>query len=310
MPKIHTFLTITVPDGTEVEYTKFKHNDGTLVITLPLIKHFDRSDYFRITLYQQSIDDLMAVGQIVDIIRRNTRVSPEILLELVSPAYMRYDRVMLDDRTDAFVLNVFAKMLKVTGVTRVATLDAHSTMLSSLMNIGTIRCYDNNQFGALKEVMTAKFGETRSIISSGKPEHYGIILPDAGAKKKWNAGGYLAACTKSRDPATGRLSKFDIDGKDLYRILESKAERLLIVDDICENGGTFLGCAQMLREKGIDKPIDLYITHGVFPKIEAMAALGSVFGNIFIHSCKVNTYNDLKTFCKTNIFALNIYTEH
>lgn len=310
MPNIHKFLTITVPDGTEVDYTKFKHNDGTLVITLPDIKEFDRNDYFRITLYQQSIDDLMAVAQIVDIIRRNTRVNPDILLELVSPAYMRYDRVMLDDRTDAFVLNMFAKMIKVTGVTRVSTLDAHSTMLSSLMNLGTIRCYDNIQFCSLKEVMCAKFGETSEILRNGKPDKYGVILPDAGAKKKWTTGGYLAACTKSRDPATGRLSKFDIDRKDLDRILGTTVERLLIVDDICENGGTFLGCAQMLREKGVDKPIDLYITHGVFPKLEAMAALGSVFGNIFIHSCKVSTYNDLKTFCKTNIFALNIYTEH
>lgn len=184
MPNIHKFLTITVPEGTEVEYTKFKHNDGTLVVTLPSIKEFERNDHFRITLYQQSVDDLMLVGQIVDIIKRNTRVRPAILLELMSPAYMRYDRVMLADKTDAFGLSIFAKFLEATGVTRVATLDAHSTMLSTLMNDKYIKCYDNNQFGVLKEVMSANFGESKRVLFSAIPENYGIILPDAGAKKK------------------------------------------------------------------------------------------------------------------------------
>lgn len=183
-------------------------------------------------------------------------------------------------------------------------------MLSTLMNDKYIKCYDNNQFGVLKEVMSANFGESKRVLFSAIPENYGIILPDAGAKKKWGTGGYLAACSKSRNPNNGRLSEFDIDPKDFHRVMDSKVERLLIVDDICENGGTFIGCAQMLKDRGVTKPMDLYITHGIFPKIEAMEHLGYHFGNIFIHSCKLSTYNDLKTHCKANIFALNVYTEH
>ena len=40
---------------------------------------------------------------------------------------------------------------------------------------------------------------------------------------------------------------------------------MLIVDDLCDAGGTFIGSAQVLRDAGA-RSVSLYVTHGVFSK--------------------------------------------
>jgi ribose-phosphate pyrophosphokinase len=63
---------------------------------------------------------------------------------------------------------------------------------------------------------------------------------------------------KKRDPETGGLSGFDYEG-------DVKGKNLLIVDDIADGSGTFIGLAQKLLEGGA-KEVRLYVTHGIFSK--------------------------------------------
>ncbi|CCJ77069.1 Ribose-phosphate pyrophosphokinase [Cronobacter muytjensii 530] len=44
-----------------------------------------------------------------------------------------------------------------------------------------------------------------------------------------------------------------------------KDKAVLIVDDLCDAGGTFIGSAQVLRDAGA-RSVSLYVTHGVFSK--------------------------------------------
>lgn len=88
-----------------------------------------------------------------------------------------------------------------------------------------------------------------------------MIIPDAGATKKaheWATGPTVQAL-KHRDAATGRLSNFEILSDDLG------GAPCVIVDDICDGGGTFLGLATELRAKNAG-PLTLAITHGLFTK--------------------------------------------
>ena len=41
---------------------------------------------------------------------------------------------------------------------------------------------------------------------------------------------------------------------------------ILVVDDICDGGGTFLLLAEALRKAGIDNNLELYVSHGIFSK--------------------------------------------
>ena len=99
-----------------------------------------------------------------------------------------------------------------------------------------------------------------------------LVAPDGGALKKiYKLSEYLGGinvveCSKRRDVKTGKLSSFevfaaeDLEGKDF-----------LVVDDICDGGGTFLGLAQQLRKHNAGR-LYLAVSHGIFSQgVEELA---------------------------------------
>lgn len=88
-----------------------------------------------------------------------------------------------------------------------------------------------------------------------------VIAPDKGALPRANAiaahlGCLVLAAEKERDFATGRITGM--------RMLDAapKDWRYLVVDDICDGGGTFVGLAQILNLP--KDQLDLWVTHGIF----------------------------------------------
>jgi ribose-phosphate pyrophosphokinase len=67
----------------------------------------------------------------------------------------------------------------------------------------------------------------------------------------------VVQCDKIRDVKTGRLSGAQVFANDLQGV------DCLIVDDICDGGGTFLQLAKTLRSKNAGR-IFLAISHGIF----------------------------------------------
>lgn len=89
-----------------------------------------------------------------------------------------------------------------------------------------------------------------------------FAIPDAGATRKamtWVNGSPWVQCLKKRDPATGKLSQFHCTQRDL------EGSPVVIVDDICDGGGTFLGLASELKRCHAG-PLTLAVTHGLFTK--------------------------------------------
>ena len=104
-----------------------------------------------------------------------------------------------------------------------------------------------------------------------------LISPDGGALKKiYKVSEYLGGidvveCSKSRDVKTGKLSGFKVYDDNLQGI------DCLIVDDICDGGGTFIGLAEELKNKNAGK-LYLAVSHGIFNKgFEAMNAFERIF---------------------------------
>ena len=88
-----------------------------------------------------------------------------------------------------------------------------------------------------------------------------VISPDAGARDRASAVADILklpvlVAEKKRDPATGRILSYDfpaaLDGG-----------RVLVVDDICDGGGTFAMLANALPGS---VEADLWVTHGGFTK--------------------------------------------
>lgn len=108
------------------------------------------------------------------------------------------------------------------------------------------------------------------------PNYAGIIAPDYGASKRAEAAAthygtipvYYAK--KHRDPATNKLSGFSID--DL-----PSNQHYLVVDDLCDAGGTFLGLADVLADNSATA--DLFVTHGLFTK--GTEKLTAAYGHVY-----------------------------
>lgn len=106
-------------------------------------------------------------------------------------------------------------------------------------------------------------------------EYDGVIAPDKGAVGRSGAvaqalGLPLYTVDKVRDFDTGKLLSFDTSNIP-------KEGKFLIVDDICDGGGTFLGIAEAT---GLPpEQLDLYVSHGVFSG-KALTTLPAKFGKI------------------------------
>ena len=69
----------------------------------------------------------------------------------------------------------------------------------------------------------------------------------------------MVECSKSRDVKTGKLSGFKVYTDDL------QGRDCIIIDDICDGGGTFMGLATALKQKNVGK-LYLAVSHGIFSK--------------------------------------------
>ena len=87
---------------------------------------------------------------------------------------------------------------------------------------------------------------------------------------------------KTRDFESGKLTGFHMED-DL-----PTTGRFLIVDDICDGGGTFVGLAAAIREKTPHVGLDLWVTHGIFSQgfdaledaFEVIHTTNSFFGTV------------------------------
>lgn len=103
-----------------------------------------------------------------------------------------------------------------------------------------------------------------------------VVIPDAGAAKKaydWIGNADSVQALKRRNPRTGRLSGFEVIAEDLA------GRSCVIVDDICDGGGTFLGLAERLRTIHNAGPLTLIVTHGLFTK--GLDELTAAFDRIY-----------------------------
>ena len=143
--------------------------------------------------------------------------------------------------------------------------DPHSDVTPALLSNVTVR--------STQSLMQLAFGEQGCLALL---RECAFVAPDAGARKR---GSMLARAfqteavyaDKVRDPVTGKLSGAQVLG-------EVPQRPLLVVDDICDGGGTFVELARVLREK-TDKPLYLDVTRGLFTK--GLAPLQECYSRVF-----------------------------
>lgn len=153
------------------------------------------------------------------------------------------------DRGNPFGAKVYADLVNAMGFKEVIILDPHSDVI--VQQINNVR------------VLDVTYILKRSIMGRGEfmnTNWAGVIAPDAGAVKRTQRVADalrlpMFKAEKHRDFKTGKLTGFSCE--DL-----PEEGRLLVVDDICDQGGTFLG---LVEATGLDRErLALWVTHGVF----------------------------------------------
>lgn len=96
-----------------------------------------------------------------------------------------------------------------------------------------------------------------------------LCYPDRGAKDRYDLdfgknpkGDFPKWCSlaKVRNQLTGEITGLTVDGGYSF-----KDETVLIVDDLCDGGRTFIESAKLLLAKGA-RDVKLYVSHGIFSK--------------------------------------------
>ena len=230
-----------------LNFNKFTFSGGEEHIKFKLNED-DNPDRVVLISSMKNSSDVMSLFMATDAVRNQY---PEAKIETFLPyfPYARQDRVMVDG--EPFSVGVMSNILNTFSFDRVHVYDPHSDVTPALIN--NVRVIDNSSFvaSALKNIENS-FGE--SIV----------VSPDAGAEKKiYNLAEKLklndvVLGSKHRDVTTGKLTNFDFRG-------DVKDKNCVMVDDIADGGGTFIGLANRLKEGGA-KSIHLVVSHGIFSK--------------------------------------------
>ena len=158
--------------------------------------------------------------------------------------YARQDR-KTDGRTPISA-KLVANLISTAGAHRVLTMDLHAGQIQGFFDIPT----DNMVAGPviLKDIRERYNGDKLMVVS---PDVGGVVRARGLARR---LGCDLAIVDKRR-PEAGVAEVMNIIG-------DVKNRRCIMVDDICDSGGTLCNAAAALKEAGATD-VSAYVTHGV-----------------------------------------------
>ena len=267
---------------TQIVFNLFEFPGGERAIKLKIPEQFKEDKKVLITHRIQNSNDLMDILLAKDAL--DHLGIKEVHLFIPYIPYARQDRIC--NNGEAFSLKVFANLLNSANFSKVITLDAHSDVAPALIN----NCVNIPNTNLVQLVLLATNCEV-------------LISPDAGANKKINKLATqcemitkVVKCDKVRTLDTGELSGFEVFTDDL------KGKDCLIVDDICDGGGTFMGLATELKNKNVGK-LHLFTTFGIYSK--GIEILTKYFDGIWCSNGFSTYITDSKNQSKFNQIPIN-----
>lgn len=216
----------------------------------------------RIHALLRSADDVMALLLLTNALRQQAGGQTPIDLDMPYIPYARQDRVC--NPGEALSIKVFCSLINAQDYRTVTVTDPHSDVALALLD--RVRVRDVSVFvQQVLEDPAFKNGVT-------------LLAPDAGALRRVQdlarrlGIDQVVSARKQRDPRTGRIT-----GLELIVPLPP-THPVLVVDDICDGGRTFLELAAampFIPEGGRF----LYITHAIFS--QGPAALLAAYDKVF-----------------------------
>ncbi|WP_046743319.1 ribose-phosphate diphosphokinase [Kordia zhangzhouensis] len=229
------------PFGKSIEFESFTFSGGE-----PHIKIKEKVES-AITITQRitSFNDLGLLLLATDALRRMNVKEINLFIPYMPAA--RQDRLMVSG--EPLSIKVYTDIINSQKYNKVTIFDPHSEVTPALLD--NVEVIENYEF-------------VQKCLENFK-EDFVLISPDGGALKKiYKLSAYVGGievieCSKKRDVKTGKLSGFTVYADDL------KGKKAIVVDDICDGGGTFIGLGKALQEKNVGN-LYLIVSHGIFNK--------------------------------------------
>lgn len=214
--------------------------DGTILMK-PIFKEADCN---HVEWRYENDREFLALIYLVKHIRHVCDRHSDIYLYMPYIPNARMDRVKNPE--DVFTLKYFAELLNSLELDRVTVLDPHSSVSAAL--IDNLDVVDAMPY-LIKTLVKLSASGVKNCIA---------FYPDSGAMSRYSGMVNIpyAFGIKKRNWETGKIEGLDVAGA----VDQIAGADILIVDDICSRGGTFLHAAKKLKELGA-KDIYLYVSH-------------------------------------------------
>lgn len=260
---------VNMPDGNGIKYDLFRYPAGETQVRFRAdqLSEIRSADLVAVNAAIND-GDVMPLALLSSAIDNLISATATKILVLPYLPYGRADRRFTDG--DCFGLKVFGNIIDGLQFEKVYTFDVHSPIA---------RKYIANLVNLSPEVRINDVVE--GIITDDDflgEKQLGILLPDKGAVRYGflrSLGLPVFQADKIREPQTGKLTGFSVPTG--WQLKDTDA--LLIVDDICDGGGTFIGIADELKKVAPQIDLYLYVSHGIFSA--GLGRLGTAFKKIF-----------------------------
>ena len=248
-----------------MEYERKKYPDGGIYAT---ITNFS---YPVITEKINSYEDLFFIKSLKDICDHNGIDD----VELVIPCLFQQQHDRRFNMKDSFELRIITDFINSCNFSKVHIFHPHSDVTGGLIN--KFWSIDNTKF-------ILKVLDDIDHRTSEQP----ILLSTDGGSYKWinkladviDFKGEVYGANKARNPETHKLFQ-TIDREDF------EGKNILIVDDICVYGGTFVGLAEMLKKRNVGK---LFLAVSHMTVINPNSHLSLLYDQIYTTNSKYDDY--------------------
>ena len=213
---------------------------------IKLPKKFNANrDYIKLFLKLRTWNDVGIAVCLLDTLDRRDEDVTDVFIPYFPGA--RQDKAL--DRYSPYTVSIMERALG--GGAPLSVFDPHSAVLESIASLRHV--YD--------------FCDLRYDVDPEEPV-VGIIAPDAGAvyraqrfREQFYPDAALVKCEKVRNQRTGQITHYEMG--DLY-----EEGTYIVVDDICDGGGTFNLLAEAFDadELGKSSNLELIVSHGIFSK--------------------------------------------
>lgn len=240
-------LNLVYPEKSEIGFKVSRFPDGQQ--TLDIIDYNGLLD--KVVMIKSRLNDFKDLELIICANQALKNLCPA-RIHLYVPYFMgaRSDRKFQDGGIN-YLKQVICPIINSQNFASVTVMDPHSDVLEACLN--NYKKLDNHKLVDFAlESLNGRSAETL------------IVSPDAGALKKiydvakqFNITNVVTA-SKIRDVISGKIIKTEIPGMFL-----SDIKHIIIIDDICDGGRTFIELAKEIKQQ-TNIPIYLIVTHGIF----------------------------------------------